>query len=545
MRTRKNLVTFVLVVLIGFGAFSSISIVKSASDAPQIQWQKSLLGEVARSVVQTADGGYLILASERSTSYGEGSSLPLVSLTSLLIRTDAQGNVLWQNNLQVGDVTNFNYLISTNESFLTNNSIPTTNGIPASSGIALAGVDSNSTYLVSLDSGGNVQWSQVLNGTYGGYVSSMVQTIDGGFALVGTYYSNIAPSAGQIWCIKTDEYGNETWNETIGSLGESASAIVQSADGGYAIIATETVPGSSQEALEIIKLDPTGAVEWTKTYPGPVQGSIQWAASSNDGIITQDGGYLIAGMLSIPNSQNGPTYAWLVKTDSLGNLEWNKTVGIEGGYASSIVQAVDGGYAFSGTLGNQVAWVAKTDAAGSMEWNSTFPSVSIITPGETLIQTNDTGYVLAGAANDTVCLVKLSPDTSGSNIPLSNRAIIVIGASAGGTTNPVPGTYICNASTQVSLLAKPAAGHKFDKWVSGTQEFTFNPLIFTTKNGTYDIQAVFVATNESSQPTLSNFASFFSSPPGAAVAIAVVLGAVIIFAAIFQRRRTQKNTSIK
>jgi hypothetical protein len=537
LRTKKALVAIVLIFLVTFGAGSSIYIVKCASvSTPQIQWHQSLGEGVGRSIVAMDDGGYLVLVMKRSLNSGAGSNPQSITLASSLIRTDRQGNLLWQKDIQAGEGMTINSLLWTNESLLASNYIPATSGIPITSGIALAGSNSTGTYLFSLDLGATIQWIQPLNGTYGGYVNSMVQTSDQGFALVGTHYSTSSSSQAQIWCIKTNILGNQTWNATIGSLGTSATSILETSDGGYAVIATQCTPGSNHKALKIMKLDPTGTVEWTKTYTAPVQGDVQWAASSNDGILTRDRGYLIAGTLS--SLQNGTTYAWMVKTDSLGNLEWNKTIGNENGYISSIMQTADGGYGFSGSLDGQNVCVAKTDAYGNMEWYSTFPGLSLINPGKTIAQADDNGYVILGTENGTLTIMKLEPDT------FSNRATIGVTATEGGTTRPVPGTYIYNASTQISFEAKPDAGYKFEKWISGTEEFTFNPLVFTTANGTYYVEAVFVASNESSSPGF-NFDQFILSPLGAAVIVIIVFIIIATVTFFITKRKGLKSGKVK
>jgi hypothetical protein len=139
LRTQKNLVAFATVVLVIFAIVSSASTINSAEASP-VQWQQSLKGAVGRSVIQTSDGGYLILGADRSTGYGTASDLPLVGLTFLLIRADDLGNVLWEKDLRIGGSdTNFNCFIST------------------SMGIALAGASFNTIYLVSADLEGNFQ----------------------------------------------------------------------------------------------------------------------------------------------------------------------------------------------------------------------------------------------------------------------------------------------------------------------------------------------------------------------------------------------------
>ena len=112
------------------------------------------------------------------------------------------------------------------------------------------------------------------------------------------------------------------WNKTIvGPLGNFANSVLQTIDGGYAIICTSWVSDSLPSFFKIIKTDSDGNVQWNKTYGGAGKFS---NSESYSGIITIDGGYLLAG--DTGHSGN----AWLVKTDSQGNMMWNKTYGEEG-----------------------------------------------------------------------------------------------------------------------------------------------------------------------------------------------------------------------
>ena len=68
----------------------------------------------------------------------------------------------------------------------------------------------------------------------------------------------------------------------------------------------------------------------------------------------------------------------MVKTDSAGTMQWNKTYGGTGNdLGNSIVQTTDGGYAIAGYTnsvgagGNDV-YLVKTDSHGNMQWNKTY-----------------------------------------------------------------------------------------------------------------------------------------------------------------------------
>jgi len=108
---------------------------------------------------------------------------------------------------------------------------------------------------------------------------------------------------------------------------------------------------------------------WTRTYGGlgdDDAGSL---------IQTGDGGYAIAGGTN--SSGAGDMDFWLVKTDSDGNAQWNKTYGTTGeDIVDSVVQTGDGGYAIAGGTysygaGGIDVWLVKTDPSGVI---TEFPS---------------------------------------------------------------------------------------------------------------------------------------------------------------------------
>jgi len=235
-----------------------------------------------------------------------------------------------------------------------------------------------------LVSASSVMWNQTYGGEFGQVVYSfdiaysLVETRDGGFALVGTrfYFGSIQDS----WFIKTDRNGNVQWNHTYS--GGIANSLVVTSDDGYAF-AGGTLDGD----FWLVKTDGQGNVEWNQTF-GEAE-TEQYASSL---IVTSDEGFALAGY-SEPFG-HGTRISLLVKTDKYGNMEWNKTF-LEMS-SVSLVQTFDGGFAMSGEDGNYDGLLVKTDTSGNQEWIQTYgrDGVDFI---HSLFATSDGGFALGGS----------------------------------------------------------------------------------------------------------------------------------------------------
>jgi len=118
---------------------------------------------------------------------------------------------------------------------------------------------------------------------------------------------------------------------------------------------------------------------------------------------TSDGGFIIAGYTRSYGTMSGRN-AWLVKTDSLGNEEWNNAFGGDSDdEAYAVLQTDDGGYVFAGYtesfgLGLYDVFLVKTDSAGNSEWIRTFGGAQD-DEGYSLQQTSDGGFVIGGVTS--------------------------------------------------------------------------------------------------------------------------------------------------
>ena len=69
------------------------------------------------------------------------------------------------------------------------------------------GAGSNDFWLVKTDASGNVEWNQTYGGTGNDRAYSVVEALDGGYATVG-YTESFGAGTSDFWVVKTDEYGN-------------------------------------------------------------------------------------------------------------------------------------------------------------------------------------------------------------------------------------------------------------------------------------------------------------------------------------------------
>jgi hypothetical protein len=280
------------------------------------------------------------------------------------------------------------------------------------SGYALVGFtqteDHSVCWLVKTDPDGNMEWNKTFED---GLANSIVQTGDGGYVLAGST-SSFGAGGSDFWLVKTDPLGNIEWNKTYGGqYDDSVYSMVQTSDGGYAIAGETKSYGASFTDFLLVKTDSLGNMEWNKTYD-----AIKGRDYAPYLVQASDGGYALAGRTQ--SSVVEGYVCWLVKTDSFGNMAWNKTYGESGDpHPESIVQTKDGGYAIAGAKDSSTAvysdfWLVKTDSAGNMEWNKTYTLSRVGDWCHSMVQTKDGGYLLAGEKGYTTILL-IKTDSSG------------------------------------------------------------------------------------------------------------------------------------
>lgn len=193
-------------------------------------WAKTYGGDkddVARSVEQTRDGGFIIGGT--TESFGAG------GLDLFLIKTDAKGDTLWTRTFGgAEDETGTSVLQISDGGFMVV-------GTTASFGGGLDDV-----FMVRTDGRGNALWTKTFGGPAYETGLSVDQTSDGGFVVAGSLYP-LPSGPHQVYVLKTDSDGTLLWNRTYAGLGiERGNAVRETSDGTYVIAGR----GSSLETGE-------------------------------------------------------------------------------------------------------------------------------------------------------------------------------------------------------------------------------------------------------------------------------------------------------
>ena len=246
---------------------------------------------------------------------------------------------------------------------------------------------------IPLGSAATTGWSQTYGGSGDDEAYSVVQTKDGGYALAG-YTNSSGAGSYDFWLIKTNSSGGMLWNQTYGGAGDDeAYSVVQTNDTGYAVAGYTNSYGAGEIDAWLVKTDSSGNMQWSQTYGGRAQDGAYSV------IQTSDGGYALAGFT---DSFGAGSYDfWLIKTNSSGGMQWNQTYGGTGDDESScVIQTSDGGYGLTGYTnssgaGNDDFWLVKTDSFGTPQWNQTYGD-AYDEIADALVQTSDGGYALGG-----------------------------------------------------------------------------------------------------------------------------------------------------
>ncbi|GGB96659.1 hypothetical protein GCM10011325_25000 [Dyadobacter sediminis] len=285
-------------------------------------------------------------------------------------------------------------------------------------------------WIIKLSANGTMQWEKTIGGNKSDRLAVIRPTADGGYLLGGSSFSDIsadkttaAKGWDDFWIVKINAGGAIQWDKTFGGSGqEGLGGLLITSDGillgGYS---DSNASGDKSENAKgiwdywLVKLSPDGTKLWDKTIGGDqFDEMVDMQATSDGGVII--GGNSESGISGDKSEKSrGEWYDhWIVKTDALGNIQWDKTLGgSKSESLGSVRQTPDGGYIISGvsesgisgdkTLPNRgtfSAWLVKLDATGKKLWEKTpgGDGSDDFSRGTRTIPTADGGYLMIGSA---------------------------------------------------------------------------------------------------------------------------------------------------
>lgn len=359
----RRIVQIFLVSILFFSCSEDESLPIINAFSGEIEWSKTFGGsknELANSVVKTQDGGYVILGYTQSND---------------------------------GDITD-----KPNEDF--------------------------DYWVMKFNSNDELEWNKTYGGSLDDRGSKIIQTQDGGYAIVGYSQSNdfdATQNEGSydFWIVKLTNSGVISWEKSFGYTGaDKGYSIIQTSDNGYLLSGVLDVTasggaGNSKAILHaggdywVIKLDVSGNTQWTKYFGGSLNDTL------SDTIQTTDGGFILVGSsdsADVDITGNKGTYDfWVVKINALGTLVWEKNYGgAEIDEAREIVSTDDGNYIIVGDTrsadvdvsqnsGSADLWLIKITENGDLIWEKTYGGSSFDV-GRAIVKTQDSGFLIAGSS---------------------------------------------------------------------------------------------------------------------------------------------------
>ena len=271
---------------------------------------------------------------------------PFNGKDAMLIKADAFGNIVWTK-------------------VFTNNFLGTDIGsiIPLEdSSIILFGRDLS--YAFKLDQQDNLIWSRVyLNSLAALRIYKAVKNNDGGFLLIGES-SSLTSDSIFASITKIDSFGNFQWSKKYSLRQYSfGNSIVRNENQNLFIIgntANDSVPIVDYDVF-LLEIDSAGNPMWCKTYSSPKQ---DYASNL---YLDADRKIIIGG--SVEGAAQIDRQAFLIKTDTTGNIIWSKTYRGAGPVECSQMLISEDNYLLSGFTvfqGYSDAILIKTDTAGNL-----------------------------------------------------------------------------------------------------------------------------------------------------------------------------------
>ena len=203
-----------------------------------ILWQRCLGGtddDYAYSIQQTSDGGFIV-AGQTYSNDGDVSGNHGYD-DAWVVKLNSSGDIEWQKCLG-GTDDDYAYSIqqTSDGGFIVAGQTYSNDGDVSGN----HGYDD--AWVVKLNSSGDIEWQKCLGGTNDDRAYSIQQTSNGGFIVAGYTYSNDGDVSGNhgywdTWVVKLNSSGDIEWQKCLGGTSDDyANSIQQTSDSGFIVV---------------------------------------------------------------------------------------------------------------------------------------------------------------------------------------------------------------------------------------------------------------------------------------------------------------------
>lgn len=345
-----------------------------------ISWAKTYGGtedDDAFYVQQTSDRGFIV--GGNTESFGD------IHGDFWIIKLNSDGNIQWQRAYDGGGLEIFGSMQQTTDGGYI--------AAGSTQDIRLGSM-SRDFWVLKLENDGDIQWQKAYGGSSAdGPATAIQQTSDGGY-ITGGLTQSFGEMPGDLLVLKLDDLGNIEWQKSYGGTGleRRVENIRQTNDGGF-ILTSVTTSFTPESSIWVLKLNALGDIQWQKVYSEEAAG-----IDVEDIQLANDGGYiLLAERFVRPLDQD----FWVLKLEDDGDIQWQKAYGGTGlDDAQPIRQTSDGGYIMGGSttsfgVSGEDLWIVKLDSDGNIQWERTYGG-DRDDEAISLGQTSDGGYIAAG-----------------------------------------------------------------------------------------------------------------------------------------------------
>ena len=274
-------------------------------------------------------------------------------------------------------------------------------------------------------SNGSLELAKTFGGSKNDVAKSVIATSDGGFAVLGYTQSMDGDVTGKssenydYWMLKFNSETLLEWNKTYGGSGDDrGSQLIQTSDGGYALIGYsdssdgDVTINNGNRDFWVIKINATGAITWEKSfgYSGVDEGvSI---------LETSDNHFMLSGVLDVTASggdgntgRYSPSHAggdyWSIKINASGGTVWSRFYG--GSFTDNPAGIIENTNSDLITVGGSDSndvdisnnkgaydfWVIKSNASGDIIWEKSYGG-SEIDEARGVISTDNGDHIIVG-----------------------------------------------------------------------------------------------------------------------------------------------------